>query len=94
MSAKTKNILILSRRDHEEAMRVAAGMTIFGHHVSLTFMDRPLSDEQANGEQAELLELADIVPTTTVKEMAEHLDFLDAAALGHAIAVSDVVVSL
>jgi len=94
MSGKTKNILILSRRDHEEAMRVAAGMTIFGHHVALTFMDRALSDAEANGEQAELLELADIVPTTTVEEMAEHLEFLDAGALGHAIAASDMVVSL
>jgi hypothetical protein len=94
MSSANKNILILSRRDHGEAMRVAAGMTIFGHQAHLVFMDHAVSEDEANGENAELLELADIVPATTVKEMAEELEYLDAQKLGQAIADSDMVVSI
>ena len=36
-----KAILVLARRDHAEAMRVAAGLTIFGHRVGLVFMTEP-----------------------------------------------------
>jgi len=89
-----KSILVLGRRDHTEAMRVAAGLTIVGNDVRLIFMTEPVADTEANAEQAELLELSDITPETTVQEMAEDLAFLDAAALGQAIAESDRVVSL
>ena len=90
----TKKILVLGRRDHTEAMRVAAGLTIFGHEVRLVFMTEPVADTEANAEQAELLELSEIEPETTVEEMAEDLPFLDAAALGTAIADADRVVNL
>lgn len=90
----TKQILVLGRRDHTEAMRVAAGLTIFGHEVRLVFMTEPVADTEANAEQAELLELSDIEPETTVDEMADDLPFLDAAALGAAIAAADRVVNL
>lgn len=90
----SKSILVLGRRDHTEAMRVAAGLTIVGNDVRMIFMTEPVADTQANAEQAELLELSDITPETTVREMAEDLAFLDAAALGQAIAESDRVVSL
>ncbi|OEJ65305.1 hypothetical protein [Magnetovibrio blakemorei] len=90
----TKSILVLGRRDHTEAMRVAAGLTIVGNAVRLIFMTEPVADTQANAEQAELLDLSDITPETTVAEMAEDLTFLDADALGRAIAESDRVVSL
>jgi len=90
----SKSILVLGRRDHTEAMRVAAGLTIVGNDVRLIFMTEPVADTEANAEQAELLELSDITPETTVQEMAEDLAFLDAAALGQAIAESDRVVSL
>lgn len=89
-----KSILVLGRRDHTEAMRVAAGLTIVGNDVRLIFMTKPVVDTEANAEQAELLELSDITPETTVQEMAEDLAFLDADALGQAIAESDRVVSL
>lgn len=92
MSAKS--ILVLGRRDHTEAMRVAAGLTIVGNDVRLIFMTEPVADTEANAEQAELLDLSDIIPETTVAEMAEDLAFLDAAALGQAISESDRVVSL
>jgi hypothetical protein len=90
----TKQILVLGRRDHTEAMRVAAGLTIFGHEVRLVFMTEPVADTEANAEQAELLELSDIEPQTTVAEMADDLPFLDAAALGQAIAEADRVVNI
>ncbi len=89
-----KKILVLGRRDHTEARRVAAGLTIFGHEVRLVFMTEPVAETEANAEQYELLELSDIEPETTVEEMAEDLALLDAAALGAAIADADRVVSL
>ncbi len=94
MSEKVKSILVLARRDPQEAMRVAAGLTIFGHTVRLVFMGRVLSEEEASGEHAELMELADIEPETTVIEMADDLDFLDAEAFGAAIIASDRVVNI
>jgi hypothetical protein len=89
-----KSILVLARRRHDEAMRVAAGLTIFGHAVRLVFMTGPVADTEANAEQAELLELTDITPETTVAAMAEELALLDADALGAAIAASDGVVNV
>lgn len=89
-----KSILVLGRRDHTEAMRVAAGLTIFGHAVRLVFMTGPVEETEENAAQAELLELSDIEPETTVEEMADDLPFLDAAALGAAIAAADRVVSI
>jgi hypothetical protein len=61
-----KKLLVLARRDHAEAMRVAAGLTIFGHAVSLVFMDRPVAETAENAANAELLELTGIEPQTTV----------------------------
>jgi hypothetical protein len=89
-----KSILVLARRRHDEAMRVAAGLTIFGHAVRLVFMTGAVADSEANAEQAELLELTDITPETTVAAMAGELALLDADALGAAIAASDGVVNV
>jgi hypothetical protein len=91
---ETRNILVLARRDHTEAMRVAAGLTIFGHEVRLVFMTGPGAETEANAEQAELLDMVDIVPETTVAEMAEELGFLDAAALGRALVAAERVISI
>jgi hypothetical protein len=91
---ETRNILVLARRDHTEAMRVAAGLTIFGHEVRLVFMTGPVAETEANAEQAELLDMVDIVPETTVAEMAEELGFLDAAALGRALVAAERVISI
>jgi hypothetical protein len=89
-----KNILVLARRDHAEAMRVAAGLTIFGHHVDLVFMDRPVAETAENAANAELLEMCDIAPKTTVAAMAADLPLLDSAALATALRDADSVVSL
>jgi 3,4-dihydroxy-2-butanone 4-phosphate synthase len=87
-----KSILVLARRDHTEAMRVAAGLTIFGHVVDLVFMTHVVEESGDNEAQAELLELAEIVPRTTVSD--EALEHLGDAALAQAIANADLVVSL
>lgn len=89
-----KKILVLGRRDHTEAMRVAAGLTIFGHEVRLVLMTEPVAESEENEAMAELLELSDIEPETTVEAMADDLPFLDGAALGKAIASAERVVSI
>ena len=58
----TKSILVLARRDPLEAMRTAAGITIFGHRVELVFAHGPLQVAPGMEELAELVELADISP--------------------------------
>lgn len=89
-----KSILVLARRDHAEAMRVAAGLTIFGHQVGLVFMTAPVAETEENAANAELLEMTGIAPQTTVAAMAEDLPLLDAAALGERMQTADYVVSL
>lgn len=89
-----KNILVLARHDHAEAMRVAAGLTIFGHHLDLVFMTGPVAETAENAANAELLEMTDIAPRTTVAAMAEDLPLLDPAALAQAMVDADIVLSL
>jgi len=91
---KTRTIVMLARNDMLEAMRVASGLTIFGHSVSLVFMHRALTDEEADSEQAELLELADIVPVTTVRSMQEHFEYYDQSALGKLIHSAEMVLNV
>lgn len=90
----TRNILVLGRRDHAEAMRVAAGLTIFGHKVRLVLMTGPVAQTEENAAQAELLELSEVAPETTVGAMADHLPLLDAAGLASAIRGADRVVNV
>ena len=92
MSAK--NLVVLARRDHAEAMRVAAGLTILGHAVGLVFMDRPVEQNPETEANAELLELTGIEPATTVAAMADDLPLLDADGLARVHAGADAVLSL
>ena len=92
MTHSIKTILLLGRRDHAEAMRVAAGLTIFGHQVRLVFMHTPVANTHENAEQFDLLDLADIAPETTVPE--EQLPFLDKAALAEAMLEADFIMSV
>lgn len=89
-----KSILVLARRDHAEAMRVAAGLTIFGHRVGIVFMREAVAQTEANAANAELLEMCEIVPETTVAEMANDLTLLDPPALANRMAAADIVMSL
>lgn len=93
-NAAAKKLLVLARRDHTEAMRVAAGLTIYGHTVNLIFMDHPVEESAENAAKVELLELTGIEPQTTVVAMADELPLLDAAGLARAFAEADAVLSL
>lgn len=92
--AGEKSILVMARRDHAEAMRVAAGLTIFGHRVGLVFMDRPVAETDENAANAELLEICEITPETTVAAMADDLPLVDATGLAGRMAAADIVLSL
>ena len=50
-----KNLLVLARLDHAEAMRVAAGLTIFGHLFSLVFITVPFKKTPENSANPDLL---------------------------------------
>jgi len=72
----TRQILVLAYRDHAEAMRVSAGLTIFGHAVELVFVDRIVEENEENMAQAELLELSDIEPVSLIQDPnLERIDF-------------------
>lgn len=73
---------------------MAAGLTIFGHEIELVFMHRALTEQQADSEQAELLELCDITPWTTVTRMQEHFPLLNRDALAGLIINADMVINL
>ena len=75
-------------------MRVAAGLTIYGHEVRIVFMNEPVSENEENAKHAELLELADIIPETTVSEMSGDFPFLDSAALANVINESDHIINI
>ena len=89
-----KKILVLGRRDHTEAMRVAAGLTVAGHEIRLVFMTKSVEETAENELQAELLELSDIVPETTVPSMANNLNFLNSKGLANAISNSDSIINV
>ena len=90
----TKKITVLGRDNLAEAMRVAAGLTIYGHEVRIVFMDKIVAETEENAKQAELLELADILPETTVSAMSDELVFLDSAALAQVITESDQIINI
>ncbi|TVO75881.1 hypothetical protein [Sedimenticola selenatireducens] len=87
-----KNLVVLARRDHAEAMRVAAGLTIAGHGVRLIFMRGPVEESAENIEQAETLELCDIEPETTVP--GQEIQYIDSAGLSLALLKADSVINL
>ena len=87
-----KQVLVLARRDHTEAMRVAAGLTIFGHGVRLVFMHRPVEETEENAAQLETLELCEIAPETTVD--GQGLPVLSSGELSLALTAADCVLSL
>tara|TARA_B110000211_G_C13806060_1_gene432762 strand:+ start:60 stop:338 length:279 start_codon:yes stop_codon:yes gene_type:complete len=90
----TRKITVLGRDNHSEAMRVAAGLTIYGHEVRIVFMNEPVSETEENTKQSELLELADIIPETTISEMADDLPFLNSTALAQVIDESDHIINI
>lgn len=87
----TKSILMLGRRDPTETMRVAAGLTIFGHTLSVVFLV-PVPDTPANVEMAELLDFADVESRTTVPDQS--LPHMGAGDLASAILAADEVINI
>ncbi len=88
---QTKSILMLGRRDPTEAMRVAAGLTIFNHTLNVVFLV-PVADTPENAEMAELLEFSDIETKTTLPNQA--LPHIGADALAAAILAADEVINI
>jgi len=54
-----KKVVVLARDDANEAMRVAAGLTIFGHEVGCVLVN-PAITISADNSQLELLELSEV----------------------------------
>ena len=86
-----KSILMLGRRDPTETMRVAAGLTIFGHTPRVVFLV-PVPDTPENAEMAELLEFSDVESKTTVADQS--LSYIGADALAAAILAADEVINI
>ena len=61
-NAVQKNVIVMARHDPVEAMRVASGITIFGHHVTLVFAHGILVITPEVEALAEILELAEVEP--------------------------------
>ena len=87
---QTKSVLVLGRQDPTEAMRVAAGLTIFDHTPSVVFLV-PVPDTPENAEMAELLEFSDIESKTTVPDQS--LPHIGADALAAAVLAADEVIN-
>lgn len=94
ITAPTLQMMVLARKDNLEAMRVAAGLTIFGHEVTLIFAGEALNDSDYQSEQAELLDLADIEPVTTLPAMQEHLRVVDQKELCALMLKADTVLNV
>lgn len=92
--AEPRDVLVLARNDHAEAMRVASGLTIFGHTVTLVIMHRAPEPTEAMQSAIELLELADIEPVTTLAALADELTLVDSAWLGARMQEVHAVVNL
>ena len=90
--SEERQILVLAYRDHAEAMRVSAGLTIFGHTVNLIFMDRIVEENDENMAQAELLELSEIEPVSMVAD--PNVDRIDYTKLNAYLSEADHVINL
>jgi len=88
---ETKSVLMLGRRDPTETMRVAAGLTIFGHTPSVVFLV-PVPDTPENAEMAELLEFSDIEAKTTLPDQSQPQ--IGAEALAAAVLAADAVINI
>jgi hypothetical protein len=89
-----KSLLVLARRDHTEAMRVAAGLTLADNAVTLVFMDRPVQETAQNAAHYEMLETCGVAVATTVAALGDRLPLWDAAALARALRQAHGVVSI
>lgn len=89
-----KEILVLARRDTNEAMRVAAGLTIFGHSVMLVLLSVEFDQSAYEETFAELLDLADIEPVTTISAKIGQFKTIDEDTFAEEVIKSEAVISL
>lgn len=89
-----KRITVLARRDSSEAMRVAAGLTIFGHQVDLVLLSTDIDIQRYQDEFAELLELADIEPVAIQTIPQIDAQVISKERLSNSIIDADTVLSL
>ena len=89
-----KKLLVLARRDADEAIRVAAGLTIHNHEVRLLFVSKPALETEQTHERLELLELSEIIPQTTIPALAGEMECLDSLKFSQTLEDADHVISL
>lgn len=85
-----KSLLVLARNDSREAIRVAAGLTIFGHDVNLIMM-RKINETDLDENDVEILELADIEPLATSDDESGISVISEQALLDHILAADAVL---
>lgn len=61
-----KKVAVLVRHNQPEALRVAGGLTLADHDVSVFVLDQPLADSEAVAEQLEVLEFAEVEPISAI----------------------------
>ncbi|MBX2886598.1 MAG: hypothetical protein KTR32_42005 [Granulosicoccus sp.] len=89
-----RNILVLARRDSNEAMRVAAGLTIFGHSVTLAMLCASFDQTRFQHEFEELLDLADIEPVTTASANIGNFPVISEVTLADEVINAEAVINL
>ena len=89
-----RDVLILARRDPQEAMRVAAGMTVRGHKVSFVFLSLPKRLENGAVDKIAMLELTGIKPQTTLKELDDVAKVITGSELASTLSGAERVISL
>jgi len=89
-----KKILVLGRRDTNEAMRVAAGLTIFGHDVTLVVLNTDFDQTMYQNEFADLLELAEIEPRATESAQIDQFSTISEQLLAAEAVNAEAVLSL
>lgn len=92
MSTKERKIVVIATNNHAEAMRVAAGLTIYCHEISMIFVDKIVEESEENIAQAELLELCEIEPVSILDD--PNMSKISSEELATLINKADKVVSL
>ena len=93
-ASEIKNLLVLARRDHIAAMRVAASLTIHDHQIQILFLcEADLGTEEAK-EYLELLEFSEIVPKTILPSIANQIECLGGLDASGLMKEADQTISL
>ena len=87
-----REIVVIARSDPAEAMRVASGVTIFGHKVSLIFAHGPLQLTPLVIECAELLSYTDVEPVSLFDD--PEVPKIEAAGLEEILNQAEVVINV